>query len=134
MLSRLPQTILLLFFSYVVVIQFVRFVLAQRGIAWHSPIASWRKTNAYNFWSVWHAAAFELLCEEATHKDIQPMVDDLLLIHTLKCDASHKSNLLAGETVAQEIVEEEIVQLVWSYFVFGDLCDISFFIGRQQLW
>ena len=60
------------------------------------------------------------------------MVDDLLLVHALKCDTSHKSYLLAGETVAQEIVEEEVVQFIWPYFVLGDLCDIALLIGRQQ--
>ena len=59
------------------------------------------------------------------------MVNHLLLVHALKGDTSHKSYLLAGETVAQEIVEEEVVQLVWSYFVLGDLCDIALLIGRQ---
>ena len=61
------------------------------------------------------------------------MVHFLLGIYTLKRYASHIGDLLAGKTIAQEVVHIEVVQLVWSHFVFGLLCDIAIFIGRQQL-
>ncbi len=55
----------------------------------------------------------------------------LVSIERLLCQ--HVRSWLRTETETQEVVEEEIVQLVWSYQVFRLLLDIAVFIGRNQL-
>ena len=59
------------------------------------------------------------------------MFDHVLGVLVFKCQTSHICDFLAGETIAQVVVHKEVVQLVWSYFVFGYLCNISIFIGWQ---
>ena len=57
------------------------------------------------------------------------MLDHLIGVLVFECQTSHIGYLLAGETIAQVVVHKEVVQLVWSYLVFGYLCDVSVLIG-----
>ena len=58
-----------------------------------------------------------------------------LLIRELTAEGSARQILNLGrrEAVAQEVVDEEVVQGVWSNQIFGLLCDISLAVGRQKL-
>ena len=47
--------------------------------------------------------------------------------------AGQPINLARGKTVAQHIIEEEIMQLVWTHKVFGLLLYLPVGSGRYQL-
>ena len=42
-------------------------------------------------------------------------------------------DLVRAVSVSHEVINEEIVKLIWTYEIFCDLLDLAFFIGRQKL-
>ena len=56
------------------------------------------------------------------------------LLRRCKGVTSHDVKALGCETVAQEVVDEEVVQFVWANQIFGFLLDIACFVGRNEFW
>ena len=53
-------------------------------------------------------------------------------IAAIKCLFCHKQEARWRESEAEIVVEEEIVEYVWTYKIFRFLLDIAVFIGRNQ--
>ena len=116
------------------------------GITRHAPVATRTEAHASHLRTIRQTAALELLVEETANKCLEPFLDSLLIVgirivvadfHTLQLGIdkrllSQHVNLDWTETEAQEVIEEEIVQLVWSHQVFRLLLDVSVLIGRNQ--
>ena len=83
-----------------------------------------------HFGSVRHATALVLLGEEPAHEHFQPFGNVALVEAVFEGLLCHEANLVAGKAVAQEIVDEEVVQFVWSDLVFGLLCNLAVVVGR----
>ena len=60
------------------------------------------------------------------------MLDDLVGVTVLECLLGEHVYLAWAETAAQDVVEEEVVQFVWSYEVFGLLCNVAVCICRNE--
>ena len=98
----------------------------------HSPVATWREADAAHLWSVGQAAALELLREEAPEERVQPVVDKLAGVLALEGVHGQHEDLLGAEAEAEEIVEEEVVELIGTHQVFRLLCDVALVVGRRQ--
>ena len=72
-----------------------------------------------------------MLVEEASAEGGEPLLDDLVVVLAIKGMFGKIENLLRRETVADEVVDEEVVKLVRAYEVFGLLLDVALFVGRR---
>ena len=121
----------------------------RRGIGRHSPVASGTEAGTAHFRSVGQAGALELLSEETSAECCEPVEYGFFVVKSdrfvyslnivvLLCSAEsmtgQEENLRRLESVAQEVVEEEVVEFVGADKVFGLLLDIPFGVGGGEFW
>ena len=106
------------------------------GVGRHSPVASWRQRATSHLRSIGKAATFELLGEEATEESAEPLCDGFGSIGNrlaaVECLTGEMENFRRPETIAQGVIEEEIVEFVGTYEIFGDLRDVSVLVCGKQ--
>ena len=103
------------------------------GIAGHSPVAAWREADAAHLGAVGQTAALELLGEEAPAEDGEPALDGGIVELAAEGVTRQQVDLGGPEAVAQEMVEEEVVQVVGAYEVFSLLADVPLLVGGYEL-
>ena len=74
------------------------------------------------------------MTEEATYESVEPFLYFLACVLAFERLSCKVINLRWVETVAQEVVEEEVVQLVWADDVFRLLLYLALFVGGSKLW
>ncbi len=62
------------------------------------------------------------------------MFDCLIVINAGKGCLGEEHELGRRESESQEVIEEEVVKLVWTYKVFRFLFDVSVLVGRDKFW
>ena len=101
------------------------------GIARHAPVATRTEAHASHLRTIRQTASLELLVEETANKCLEPLLDGLLIVgirivvadfHALQLGIDKRLlcqhvNLGRTESETQEVIEEEIVQLVWAHQV-----------------
>ena len=88
--------------------------------------------DANYFRTIRHGRALELLGTEATHEGIEPFIDGSFVILVFERLACHVFDLLASKTKAEKVIQEEVMQVVRSHFVFGLLGYLTVLVGRQK--
>ena len=76
---------------------------------------------AANLRSIGHTGTLELLGKESSDKDGKPRPDDGFVAETGKSEDSHIQDSLGSCSIAYEVVQEEIVQLVRTHYIFSTL-------------
>ena len=103
------------------------------GVGRHAPVATRTETHGTHLWSVGQAGAFELLREEAAQEGDEPLLYGGVVVDTLEGTLCEHIDARGTETETQEVVEEEVVELVRSYEVFGLLLYVALVVGGCQL-
>ena len=85
----------------------------------HAPVAAWAEAYAADFGTVWQTGALELLVEETAEKYAFPLKDCVGVELSGESVYRQRVDTLGSETVAECVIQEEIVQVVRAYKVFG---------------
>ena len=101
-------------------------------VARHSPVSTRGEADGAYFRAVGQATALELLLEEAAEKGMEPFLEGGIVVGFPECPLRQEVDLRGGGTEAQEVIEEEIVQLVGAYQILRLLLDISMLVGGNQ--
>ena len=83
-------------------------------IRWHAPVGPRRKRHRTDLRPIWKAASLELLLEEAAYEYYQPFPDERGGIVASECLARDTENLRWWETIPDDVIEEEIMELIWA--------------------
>src|SRR5260370_42101275 len=103
-------------------------------VARHAPIAARREADGADLGAVGQARPLELVGEEALDEDLQPAAPLLGGMGLLELGVvGEEQDLLRRRAIAQEVEQEEIVQLVGADHALSDLGDLAAGAGRQQL-
>ena len=103
------------------------------GVAGHAPVTTGREADTADLGAIGQTGTLELLGEETAAEGLKPLLDNLFVVETGESFGGHAENLGRTEAKAQEIIQEEVVQLVRSHQVFGLLTDIALLVGGYQL-
>ena len=101
-------------------------------VARHSPVSTRGEADGAYFRAVGQATALELLLEEAAEEGMEPFLEGGIVVGFPECPLRQEVDLCGGGTEAQEVIEEEIVQLVGVYHILRLLLDISMLVGGNQ--
>ena len=99
----------------------------------HAPVAPGAESNGANLDPVRHAVAFELLVEKAPVEVFQPLAQGIIIKVIGKGQLRQLEYLLRLQPKAYHIIQEEVMQGIGAYQVFGLLGDVAFFIRGKQL-
>src|SRR5579885_277758 len=98
----------------------------DRGVRGHAPVAARRERPAgADLRGVGHAVALELAREEPAEEDVEPAANRGEIIAPLEGRERHAGEAPRTEAEAQEVVEEEVVQLVGTDERLGVLADLA---------
>ena len=93
-------------------------------VARHAPIAAWGERDGSDLGTIGHAASFELSREESADECFEGFADFPSCVLAVEgCMRGEQEDLLGGCSTADEMIQEEIVQLVRSDRPFGFLLD-----------
>ena len=102
------------------------------GVAGHAEVAPGGEGDGAYLGAVGQAGALELLGEEAAVEGNQPLFYYIGAVLALEGPAGHGVDFAGAEAEAEDVVEEEVVELVGAYQLFGFLGDLAV-LGGQQL-
>ena len=103
-----------------------------RCVGGHPPVAARREGDAAHLRSVGQGRTFELLGEEAAEEGLHPLQNHLARIAVAEGAEGQHQQFVGGESPADEVVEEEVVQLVGTHQILGLLGDFALLVGGQQ--
>lgn len=99
------------------------------GIGRHSPVSSGRKAYGSYLGAVRKTGTLELLIEETTEEDAQPVAYSFRGVCAVECVQGQSVDAAGRGAETQCVVKEEIVQFVGAYEIFGFLSDVSVGVG-----
>ena len=97
----------------------------HHGVGGHTPVPPGAESCVAYFWSVGQAGALELLREEAAVEGPEPFEDDLPAVDPVKGQLRQTQHLLRPEAPAENIVQEEVVELIGPHQVLRPLADLT---------
>ena len=102
------------------------------GIGWHIPVSTRGESHRSYLRTVRHTGAFELLTEEAAYESLEPFEDSAVVILAFERLPGKECYLVRTVAAADEVVDEEVVEFVWSYKIFRNLLYFIVFIGWEK--
>src|SRR5262245_39175998 len=103
------------------------------GVARHAPVPARRQADRAHLRPVRQTRALELVGEEPAHKPLQPLADHLRRVGLLEPRLpGEEKDLLRRRPVAEEVEQEEVVQLIGPHHLLGPLDDLALLARRQE--
>jgi hypothetical protein len=96
----------------------------------HSPIPPRREGNRTDFNPVGYARPLKLLGEKSSVEVIQPLFDCGIVINPFKCALCQILYFGGRKTPTHAVIEEKVMQNIWSDYVFRLLRNVAVALGR----